>query len=66
MARELLQPGAFYHIYNHAVGSDRLFRSDENYHYFLRRYQHFIGAVVDTYVCQTISIFSLRLKPELL
>lgn len=49
MARELLEPGCLYHIYNHAVGSDKLFLSDDNYRYFLRRYEHFIPDVADTY-----------------
>jgi putative transposase len=50
MVRESLEPGCLYHIYNHAVGKDNLFRSDDNYFYFLRRYQHFIDPVADTYV----------------
>ncbi len=50
MALELLQPGCMYHIYNHAVGKDNLFLSDDNYQYFLRRYQTFIAPVADTYV----------------
>jgi putative transposase len=49
MAKELLDPGCLYHIYNHAVGSDDLFRLDDNYHYFLRRYLHFITPVAETY-----------------
>ena len=47
--RELLEPGCVYHIYNHAVGNDKLFLSDDNYFYFLRRYQHFISPVAETY-----------------
>lgn len=35
---EKFQPDTYYHIVNHAVGSENLFRTDENYHYFLRRY----------------------------
>jgi REP element-mobilizing transposase RayT len=49
MAKEPLEPGCLYHIYNHAVGSDKLFRSDDNYYYFLKRYLHFIEPVADTY-----------------
>jgi len=37
-----MEPEKFYHIYNHANGSENLFRSDENYSYFLKRYEHFI------------------------
>lgn len=42
-------PGAFYHIYNRANGSEKLFLSDENYRYFLRRYQNFIAPIAHTY-----------------
>ena len=45
----LLVPGSFYHIYNRANGSEKLFLSDENYRYFLRRYEAFITPVVHTY-----------------
>lgn len=49
MSREILEPGCLYHIYNHAVGNDKLFLTDDNYHYFLRRYDHFISPVAATY-----------------
>jgi REP element-mobilizing transposase RayT len=49
MAKELLEPGCIYHIYNHAVGNDKLFLSEDNYDFFLRRYQYFIPAVAETY-----------------
>jgi REP element-mobilizing transposase RayT len=49
MSKELLEPDSIYHIYNHAVGKDELFLPDDNYYFFLRRYQHFIPAVADTY-----------------
>lgn len=43
MNKELLEPGGIYHIYNHAVGNDKLFVSEANYSYFLRRYHiHFL------------------------
>ncbi|HZI24926.1 MAG TPA: hypothetical protein VFD46_07615 [Chryseolinea sp.] len=49
MGRSTLEPGCLYHIYNHAVGNDKLFLSEENYRYFLRRYEHFIPQVAETY-----------------
>ena len=48
MTKGALIPGSYYHIYNHAVGSDKLFLSDDNYLYFLKRYQHFVSPVADT------------------
>ena len=44
-----MQPDTFYHIYNHANGSENLFRSDENYHYFLRQWTKYIEPVAGTY-----------------
>ncbi|MCA6369510.1 MAG: hypothetical protein IM618_21000 [Cytophagales bacterium] len=34
-------PGRTYHLYTHANGSENLFRSDENFGYFLKRYKEF-------------------------
>ncbi|WP_234572988.1 hypothetical protein [Rhodohalobacter sp. 614A] len=44
-----LQPGYFYHIWTHANGDDNLFRCEENYGYFLKRYLHHVHPVVETY-----------------
>jgi len=33
-----MKPGAVYHIYNHGNADDNLFRSAENYRYFLQQY----------------------------
>ncbi|MBS1489267.1 MAG: transposase [Bacteroidetes bacterium] len=43
-----MEAGKTYHIYNHANGFENLFQSEENYRYFLLRYQHFIEPVADT------------------
>ena len=45
---EKFEPGTYYHIVNHAVGSENLFRTDENYRYFLKRYAHFMPTVCST------------------
>jgi hypothetical protein len=42
---EVLSSDNFYHIYNRANGADKLFRSKENYHYFLQKYQQYISPV---------------------
>jgi putative transposase len=42
------EPDAFYHIVNHGVGSENLFRTDENFHYFLKRYAHYMPSVCST------------------
>ena len=43
-----MEPGKSYHLYTHANGFENLFQSEENYRYFLRRYEHFIPSVADT------------------
>ena len=47
--REPLEPDRFYHIYNHAVGNENLFRKNENYRYFLQKYAEYINPVAETY-----------------
>jgi putative transposase len=44
-----LEPGKFYHIYNHAVGDEKLFRSDNNFQFFLRKYLLHTELYCDTY-----------------
>lgn len=51
-----LLPGKVYHLFNHAVGIENLFREDRNYGYFLGKYQKYI-----TPVCRT---FSYALLPN--
>lgn len=46
---EKFTPGSFYHIFNHAVGNDNLFRSHENYLFFLNRYNHHLFPVFKTF-----------------
>ena len=45
-----MEAGKFYHIYNHSNGFENLFKSDENYRYFLSRFCHFINPIAETYV----------------
>ncbi|HXH18238.1 MAG TPA: hypothetical protein VNJ07_04055 [Chitinophagales bacterium] len=44
-----MEPGGFYHICTRANGSDNLFRTDDNYRFFLQRYASFIPSIADTY-----------------
>ncbi len=45
----MLLPSTFYHIYTHANGSEDLFKNDENYMFFLKKYAHHINPVANTY-----------------
>jgi len=62
-----LTPDTFYHIYNRANGSEKLFLSQENYRYFLEKYRQYISPVADTFCyCLMPNHFHLlvRIKPE--
>lgn len=47
--KDAFEAGVFYHVFNHAVGSDNLFRNDENFRYFLRKYAEYTADVLETY-----------------
>lgn len=42
------EPATYYHVINHAVGSENLFRTEGNYHYFLEKYAHYSSSVFST------------------
>ena len=44
-----LEPEKYYHIYDHSIGSDNLFRNDGNYFYFLKKYAEYLCPVFETY-----------------
>ena len=44
-----LEAGQFYHIFNHAVGSEKLFKNDENYNYFLKKFNEYISPIASTF-----------------
>ncbi len=56
-----------YHIYNRANGDDILFKEDENYRFFLKKYDAHISPIADTF-CYCLMPnhfhFLLRIKTE--
>lgn len=44
----ILQNDRYYHIFNRSVGNDLLFRIDENYEFFLKKYRHYLDEAVET------------------
>ncbi len=44
----MLNPSAYYHIFNHANGDENLFREPENYRYFLQQYEKHIVPIAHT------------------
>lgn len=49
MPQPPLEPDKTYHLYTHANGSENLFREDENYHYFLKKYAEYIYPIAETF-----------------
>ncbi|GGD85119.1 hypothetical protein [Planktosalinus lacus] len=47
--KAILEPENTYHIYNRANGNEQLFLSDDNYRYFLKKYDEYISPIVDTF-----------------
>ena len=41
--------GSFYHIYNRSIDKQLMFRSDENYRFFLKQYDKYLTPLVETY-----------------
>ena len=60
---EILVCGETYHIYNKAVGSELLFKTDTDYKYFLKKLDRFISPVANIYAyCLIPNHFHLLLK----
>jgi len=62
-----LIPTCYYHIFSRAVGAELLFRSRENYFYFLQKYRQYIPPVAET-LCYSLLPnhfhFLIRIRPE--
>ena len=43
------EQGKFYHIYNRSIDKKLLFKSSENYEFFLRRWIKYMGDCLDVY-----------------
>lgn len=56
----------FYYLYNYSVQPELLFRNDENYRFFLKKYEQYIGPVATTHaLCLLPNQFHLlvEIKP---
>lgn len=43
------QPENFYHIYNHAVGSENLFKKHDNFIFFLNKFDKYMSPIAKTF-----------------
>ncbi len=63
----MLHPGNFYHLYNHANGSENIFREEKNYHFFLEKAGKYLNPYMNIYAyCLMPNHFHLliRIKEE--
>ncbi len=58
-----LEPSKFYHIYNRGNNSEKIFFNQENYQFFLRRYNEYLSSCVETYAfCLLPNHFHLLIR----
>ncbi|MFC4232033.1 transposase [Parasediminibacterium paludis] len=58
-----LFPNQYYHIYNRCNNSENLFYNEENYSFFLRKYDYYLSDYLDTYAyCLLPNHFHLLVK----
>lgn len=62
-----LIPNQVYHIFNRAIGNEKLFKEDKNYFFFLQKYKQHIFPVADTFgycLLPNHFHFLIRIKQE--
>ncbi len=62
-----LESNNFYHVFNHAVGSEKLFCSARNYQFFLEKFKMYLSDYIDLFTyCLLPNHFHLlfQVKPE--
>jgi hypothetical protein len=58
-----LQPGNYYHIFNHGNNRENIFIQERNYTYFLQLYTRYIDPVADTFAyCLLRNHFQLLVR----
>lgn len=62
-----LYPDKTYHIFSRAVGAEKLFNNEENYHFFLLKYKQYVNPIAGTYAFALLPNhfhFLIRIKGE--
>lgn len=58
-----LVPDTYYHIFNHAIGDEIMFKDDKDYCRFIGKYSHYLTPVADTLAyCLMPNHFHISLK----
>ena len=58
-----MEESAYYHIYNRGNNKENIFTEEDNYIYFLSKYDKYLGNLVDTYsYCLMPNHFHLLIK----
>jgi putative transposase len=58
-----IEAGKYYHVYNRAVGSERLFFKNDNYAFFLKQYHRYLSAHLTTHAyCLMPNHFHLAVR----
>ena len=63
----ILECDKYYHIFNHAVSNNNLFKNDGNYNFFLKKYAKYIFPIADTFAYCLMPNhfhFAVRIKKE--
>jgi len=63
----VLEPDKYYHVFNHAVSNDNLFKNKNNYLFFLKKYAQYITPIADTFAYCLMPNhfhFAIRIKDE--
>ncbi|MCC5937547.1 MAG: transposase [Lunatimonas sp.] len=45
---DIFEPQGIYHVYNRAIGDEKLFKSNDNFLYFLEKFNFYLGDKVET------------------
>ena len=64
---DIFQPHQVFHVWTHANGKENLFKEDQNYLFFLRKYDKYISPVADTFAYCLMPNhihFMVRIKAE--
>ncbi|MFN8315991.1 MAG: transposase [Chitinophagales bacterium] len=62
-----IEKGKYYHIYNRGINGENIFKTEENYFFFLEKWAQYVSPVADTYAYCLLKNhfhFLIRIKDE--